>query len=139
MAKTGFRTSIKKTGPFFRHDPGKTFRQNAHTMMLGVAREGAADVRGQMSSGNASRAPIKQLEPNHVSDHVYGELRKRPSGPNYTAAVFVRNKGFTRKEAQSLMAAASKVEGQTHAFRKTAGRISRARAVNVDELLKGIA
>ena len=137
MARTSFRTRIVKTGPFFEHDPGKTFRQNAHEMMAAVAREGAADVRGQLASGNAGRRPIAELG-DHVSDHVVGELRRRPSGPNYTAAVFVANRGFTRREAVSLMAAASVLEGRAHAFRKTAGRISRARAVNVDELLKGI-
>jgi len=135
--RTSFRTSIRKTGPFFRNDPGRTFAQNAHSMMLGVAREGAADVRGQLAAGNASRAPIAELG-DHVSDHVAGELRRRPQGPNYTAAVFVANRGFTRKEAKSLMAAASTLEGRQHAFRKTAGRIARARSVNVDELLRGI-
>lgn len=138
MARTSFRTSITRTGPFFRRDPGKTFGDNAHAMMLAVAREGAADVAGQLAAGNAARAAISALG-GHVSDHVEGELRRRPAGRNYTATIFVANRGFTRREAKSLMAAASEVEGQTRAFRKTAGRISRARAVNVDELLRGIA
>ena len=137
MARTTFRTSITKHGPFFRRDPARTFRENAHDMMEAVARVGAEDVIGQLRSGESGRAPIKRLG-DRVSDHVAGELRRRPHGPNYTATVFVRNRGFTRKEAVSLMAAASSLESRVHAFRKTAGRISRDRGVNIDELLDGI-
>jgi hypothetical protein len=138
VAGSKFKTSLKMTGPFFAHDPAKTFRENAHEMMLAIAREGAADVRGQMAAGNSGRKPIRKLG-DHVSDHIRGELRARPRGPNYTAFVFVENRGFTAAEGKSLMAAASSVEGRVHAVRKTKGRISRSRAVNVNELLKGIA
>jgi hypothetical protein len=137
VAGSSFKTSIKMTGPFFDHDPAKTWGNNAHNMMVGVAREGSADVRGAMAAGNAGRAAIQKIG-DHVSDHVRGELRKRPSGSNYTAMVFVENRGFSAKEGISLMAAASQVESQTHAVRKTTGRISRSRAVNVSELLKGL-
>lgn len=132
-----WKTSIRKDGPFFRNDPEKTFRKNAHEMMLAVARVGVDDVRGQMRAGEADRAPIRALG-DRVSDHVGGELRRYPSGRPYSAVVFVVNRGLGRAEAISLMAAASEVEGQTHAFRKTAGRISRSRAVNVEQLLKGL-
>jgi hypothetical protein len=133
-----FKTSITKDGPFFHGDPAKTFRDNAHDLMLAVAREGAVDVRGQMRATEAGRRPIAQIG-DRVADHVEGELRKAPSGSKYSAVVFVRNRGFTKNEAISLMAAASQVESQIHAFRKTSGRISRAKGVNMDELLKGIA
>ena len=132
-----FKTSIRKDGPFFHGDPAKTFRENAHDLMLAVAREGAADVRGQLAAGNSSRRPIARLG-DHVSDHVEGELRKRPSGPNYQVTVFVRNRGLSVKDAVSLMAAASVVESKVHAFRKSKGRMARARAVNSAELLKGL-
>lgn len=132
-----WKTSIRKDGPFFRRDPEKTFRGNAHEMMKAVARVGAEDVRGQMRVGEANRAPIRALG-DRVSDHVGGELRRYPAGSPYSAVVFVVNRGFSRDDAISMMAAASRVESQTHAFRKTAGRISRSRAVNVEQLLKGL-
>lgn len=138
MAKTSFKTSITKDGPFFRHDPARTFRDNAHELMLAVVREGVADVVGQLRQGEAGRRPIAQIG-DRVADHVAGELRRAPTGPKYSAAVFVRNRGYTKDEAISMMAAASVLEGRTHAFRKTAGRISRARGVNMAELTKGIA
>ncbi len=137
MAGARFRTSIRKDGPWFRHDPADTFRGNVHAMMLGLAREGVADVRGQLEAGNAGRAPIRALG-DHVSQHVAGELRRAPAGPGFSAWVFVRNRGFTKNQATSLMAAASRLEGMLHVFRKTAGRISRSRKANADELTKGL-
>ena len=133
-----FKTSITVHGPWFTHDPAKTFAGNVHEMMLGLAREGAKDVQGQTRAGQSGREPIRQLG-DHVSDHVAGELRRYPAGPRYAARVIVRNRGFTKAEGISLMAAASQVEQQTHAFRKTTGRIMRARAVNAAELAKGLA
>lgn len=137
MAGARFRTSIKKDGPWFAHDPADTFRGNVHKMMVGLAREGAADVEGQLAVGNSGREPIRMLG-DHVSQHVIGELRRAPSGPGFSAWVFVRNRGFSGREAKSLMAAASVLEGKLHVFRKTAGRISRSRKANADELIKGL-
>lgn len=119
-----FKTSIKETGPFFKGDPAKTFRNNLHDMMEEIARAGRDDVIGQMVMGEGGRKPIKKLG-DRVADHVVGELRKRPAGHQYTAVVFVRNSGFTKAEAISLMAAASRLEGSIHAFKRTFGRIRR--------------
>lgn len=137
MKRQSYSTLIKVDGPFFTKDPSKTFRTNVHEMMLAVAREGARDVMGQIATGNHNRAPIAQIG-DHVSDHVAGEMRSAPTGPGYSAVVFVRNRGYTAKEAISMMAAAAFVEKHTHAFRKTAGRIRRARGVNLGELFKGL-
>lgn len=134
---TTFKTSITKTGPFFRHDPAKTFRDNAHDLMLAIAEEGAKDIRGQLRQGEGDRRPIAAIG-DRVSDHVEGELRRAPAGPNYRAVTFVRNRGYTRKEATSLMAAAAELETTIHAFRKTKGRMARARAIHNAELLKGL-
>lgn len=132
-----FRSSIAKDGPFFRKDPAKTFRENAHDMMLEIAQVGRDDVIGQMVSGEGQRAPIKMLG-DRVADHIVGELRKRPSGRAYTAVVFVRNHGFTKAEAMSLMAAASRLESAIHSFRRTYGRIRRNRAINEEALWRGL-
>ena len=139
MAKAPkYKTSIKVSGPFFTHDPAKTLRENMHVMMLNLAKAGAKDVRSQMRAGRSERAPISRLGHHHVVDYVFGELRRYPSGPRYTARVIVRNRGLTKEQGISLMASASQVEGQIHAFRKTKGRILRTRTVNAAELLKGI-
>lgn len=136
MAGARFRTSIKKDGPWFSHDPEDTFRGNVHTMMTRLAEEGVKDVRGQLGGGSG-RSLVKATG-DRVSDHVVGELRRTPSGPGFSAWVFVTTRGLNAKEAISLQAAASFLEGTIHAFRRTAGRISRSRAANVEELLKGL-
>jgi hypothetical protein len=132
-----FKTSIRKDGPFFQADPAKTFATNVHDLMLAVAREGARDVIGQLRSGEGGRKPISRLG-DRVTDHVTGEMRSFPPGPSYSATVFVANRGYSVREAVSLMAAASVLESRLHAFRKTAGRISRSRKVNMDGLFRGI-
>ena len=132
-----FKSSIKADGPFFRKDPDKVFRQNAHDMMEKIAETARDDVIGQMVRGEPGRAPIKKLG-DRVADHVVGELRKRPAGNRYTAVVFVRNHGFSRVEAISLMAAASRLEGDIHAFRRTFSALRRNRAVTQAELWKGL-
>lgn len=137
MTATRYTTRITKTGPFFRGDPAATFRQNAHDLMKAVAREGVADVAGQLRIGDGERRPISGTT-QHVSDYVAGELRKAPPGPNYRAVTFVRNRGLSRERAVALMAAASTVESKVHAFRRSKGRIARARAINSAELLKGL-
>jgi hypothetical protein len=137
VATAKFKTSITQRGPFFQGDPGKTFAGNVHEMMLALAREGRADVVGQLEQGQGQRAEVRLLK-DRVADHVVGELRRAPPGSKYTAVIFIRNKGFTATEAKSLMAAASVLEGRIHAFRRTAGRIMRSRAANAAELLKGL-
>lgn len=122
MPGARWKTTVRQDGPFFRGDPAKTFRHNLHDMMEDIAARGRDDVIGAMVATESERAPIRALG-DRVADHVVGELRKRPAGPPYTAVVFVRNSGFTQREARSLMAAASQVEGSIHAFRRTFGRI----------------
>ena len=134
-------TTIDKSGPFFAHDPAKTFRANIRTMMEAVAAEGEADVSAQMRATEGGRRPISSgVQPDRVGRNVVGRVTSL-SGKKWavTAVVSVNNSGFTPRQGIALMAAASRVEGQIHAFRKTTSRIKSTRRVNVDELLRGIA
>lgn len=136
MAGARFRTSIRKTGGWFEHDPADTFRGNVHTMMTRLAEEGAKDVIGQL--GNSGKRSLISATGDRVSDHVVGELRKVPAGPGFSAWVFVTTRGLSKKEAISVQAAASFLEGTIHMFRKTAGRISRSREATAAEVIKGL-
>lgn len=134
---TRMTTTIKKSGPFFRHDPVKTFGQNVEDLMSEFAREGESDVAIQLRAGEGDRYPISSgVRPSRTSQHVTGRVRSLGGRPWHRWAVIsINNQGFTPAQGVALMAAASWVEGQTHAFRKTTGRI--ARAINRD-LAKGL-
>ena len=137
MARTGSQISL--SGPFFERDPRKTFRQNARVMMQRIEEEGEGDVRQQMEAGESGRAEISH-DMGRVSQHVVGRVVSLTGKPwQVTAVISVNNSGFSPAEGIALMAAASRVESETHAFRRTTNRLRRARAVNAAELLKGIA
>jgi hypothetical protein len=139
MARTTFATTIDMTGPFFRTDPARTFRQNVRVMMDAIASEAAADVIAQQQQTEGGRAPIRGVQPARVSAHVVGRTSSL-AGRRWavTAKVSVLPRGLSRKQAIALAAAASRVEGETHAFRRTTSRMRRAKAINQAELLKGL-
>jgi len=133
-------TSMVLTGPFFTKDPKLTFRQNARVMLAAIADEGEADVKVQMEAGESGRKPIStRVTPNRVAGHVVGRVKGMSGKPwAVTAVVSVNNSGFTKAQGKALMAAASRVEGEVHAFRKTTNRLKRSRKINAAELLKGL-
>lgn len=138
--------NVTFSGPFFTKDPAKTFRANARSMMRGVSLEGEAAVKDILEAGESGRAPISNgVTPVRVSGHVASGIPYTPQGGKRSKTgailvnVYVPNFGMTRNEGRALMAAYSRVEQETHAFRKTATRLRKARAINVAELLDGIA
>lgn len=136
---TKFVTTIDTKGPFFTKDVRKTLRANIKDLMNAIAAEGEADVVAQLRSGEGGRKPMRGIAPARVSGHVHGRTASLSGKPwQVTAVVSVNNSGFSRKQGITLMAAASKVEGQTHAFRRTTGRLRRSQKANTSELLKGL-
>jgi len=121
-------------------DPAKTFRQNIRAFMDEVAAQGEADVKAQLAVSAANRAPIRALPAQRVADHVRGRTSNL-SGKRWvvTAVVSVNNSGFSKREGISLMAAASEVERQTGAFRRTSSRLRKVARRAEAVLLKGIA
>jgi hypothetical protein len=127
-------------GPFFRKDPGATFRQNVRAMMDAVAEEGEKDVRAQLEAGNAGRAPVRHWGSQHSSEFVRGRTVSL-TGKRWAVTAVVSllvPQGAARRQAQSLKAAGSLLEERLHAFRKTKNRLGRTRKTNMSELLKGI-
>jgi len=133
-------TTIELDGPFFVGDPAKTFRQNIRAFMDEVAAQGEADVKAQLAVGAASRAPIRALPAQRVADYVRGRTTSL-AGRRWavTAVVSVNNSGFSPRQGISLMAAASEVERQTGAFRRTSSRLRKVARRAEAVLLKGIA
>jgi hypothetical protein len=138
MAK--YVTTINTKGAFFAKDPGLTFRDNIKKLMDELAAQGEADVKAQLRAGESGRFPLGgRIVPGRVSGHVHGRTHNL-AGKRWevTAIISVNNRGFTKAQGTKLMAAHGWLESQGHAFRRTAGRLRRARAVNMTELLKGI-
>ena len=136
MARTKISSHIDFSGPFFTHDPSETFLANVEKMMAAVAAEGEADVVQQLRAGEGKRQPLSIG--GRVADNIHGRVRGR-TGWHRWAAISPYEPAHSKAEATAIYAAASKVETQTHAFRHTSTAIRKAKAVNVEELLKGIA
>lgn len=133
-------TTIKKDGPFFRHDVGKTIDGNIQSLMEALAHEGETDVAAQLRAGERQRYPLSEgLHPSRVSGHVVGRVHSMTGGSwHRTAVISINNSGFSADQGKALMAASSWVESQVHAFRKTTGRLKATRVVNQAELAKGL-
>ena len=139
MAGIRITSTIDYSGPFFENDPGKTFRQNGRRMIEAVVKEGAIDVIHTLMSGESSRAPIRALG-GRVHEHVFDRVESLAGKPwQVTGVISINNSGFSAAEGISLMAAAAVLERKTKAFARARRALLRARAVNVAELLRGIA
>lgn len=130
--------SIDVSGPFFRRDPEKTLMENIHKMMQAFAEEGADAARTGLASGSGNRALIRELG-DRVADHAIGRTQSLSGREWYVAAVVqVLNKGFSPRQATSLMAAAAEVESETHAIADVARQLRSSRAVIRANLTEGL-
>lgn len=135
-------TAISLDGPFFTYDPAKTFRKNGRTMLDRLADEGEADVKAQLQQSQATRKPLRYPTSvgDRVSDHVYGRVDSWRGKPwQVTAIVGVKNFDWTAQQGRGLMAAASRIEGRSRVFKRTATRMRKSAKINAAELLKNIA
>lgn len=133
-----FKSSITREGPFFRSDPRRTFRQNARRMLARVAEEGRADIIAQLAATSGRRAPISGIG-GRVAQHVVARSTAITGKPwQVTAVVSVNTTGMTREASIATRAAGAEIEKRHHAFRRTTGRLRRARAVQTAELLRGL-
>jgi hypothetical protein len=134
--RKGNVTTIDLSGPFFEHDPAKTFRQNVRTMLEALAAEGEADVKAQIQARAGSMR--------HYTGWTRGTVKGRTqslSGRKWavSAVISTNTAGMDRKDAIRTKAAGSTIEGRWHPFRMTKNRLNRSRKINAAELLKDIA
>jgi hypothetical protein len=138
---------VKFSGQFFEKDVTKTIRANLHDMLVEIAAGAERDIAVQLQRGEAGRAPLSLGRPGgrkqarargrgqkpllgnaRVSQFVRGRVQSLSGKPWQLHAVVSPNTtGMNRKHAISLMAAASHLEGEVHAWRRTARAIKRAR------------
>lgn len=134
---TRVKTTIDLTGPFFTHDPAKTFQENVRTLMEAIAVEGEQDVRSQLTATQDARVEVSVG--GRVSQYVRGRVESvTGKGWRYNAVVSVDTSRKSKRGAVAYMAAASSIEGRLHVFRRTTSRLRRARAINKAELFKGL-
>ena len=148
MARPPMVTTIDLTGPFFTHDPAKTFRQNVRVMMAAIADEGERDVKAQMQAAGREGAAVRPYVRGRTSNlagkrwAVSANVSVETSGLVKPAAVRIMaiaaGRHNARTKAGRYIGTTLGVEGKTHAFRKTKNRIGRSRKVNEAELLKGL-
>jgi hypothetical protein len=127
VARRPIATTIKLDGPFFAPDRDRKFLANVHDLMAAIAEEGEADVRAQLQAGEGSRAPVRGVQPARVSGHIRGRVVSLQGKPwRYNAVVSPDTSNLSRKQAIAVMAAASRLESRTGAFKRTASRIRKA-------------
>lgn len=136
---TKLSVGIDFSGPFFTNrDPGETILQNMRKMFDALAKEGEAAARQNMSAGSASRSPIRETG-DRVADHIIGRTTSVVGRQWVSAAVVsVNTEGLEARQAISVMAAGSYLEGRTHSIRTVASSIRKARAILSANLTAGL-
>jgi hypothetical protein len=127
------KVTLDLSGPFFQRDPGKTVRGNIRRMMEGLAEEGQAAVRDQISSHVYKRST------GWTRDHAIGRTQAYSGKQWFLHAVISANTdGMSRDDAIRTKAAASSVERRFHPFRRVATAMRSAKAVLGANLVEGI-
>ena len=116
-------------GPLFTKDTRKTVRGNIREFLEGAAAEGQQAVRDVLRSGEGSREPIREIgEDARVSQFVVGRVESL-TGRRWQLNLVTSpsTKGLDKRRSLALMAAASRLEKRTRAFRRLAiaGRAAR--------------
>lgn len=124
-------TTIDLTGPFFTKDVAKTLRQNADAMFAAVAAEGESDVKAQ-SVGFRHETGAFREGVRGRSARLDGAPFRSPGAVVSQTHVYRWARGGVRQYR------GGKVEASRHMFRRTAGRLRRAKKLNVAELLRGL-
>lgn len=121
---------IDFSGPFFKHDPVRTWDANVEAMLSDMAQFGERDVKARI--GNIGTGRTKNL--------VHGRVESL-GGRKWHRNVVVSpdTSGLTQKEAISVMAAASSIERRYHPFKRAASDMRKVKPSVVSELLKGLA
>ena len=124
------KTTIDRTGPFFQHDPAKTFRENEDAMMAAVAEAGEREAKIIASPFRVTGA---------FQEGIRGRDRRLTGAPfTRPTAVVSQTHIYPWKSAGVRQYRGGKLEASRHIFRLTSKRVGSVRALNQAELLKGL-
>jgi len=120
-------TTIDLSGPFFTRDPRRTFRSNARAMLEAMAREGEQDVKVQFPVyTGAGQAGVR------------GRVAALSGRPWAVTMVVSQQHVYPWPGGGPKQYRGGRLEARKHMFRTTAGRLRRAKAINMAELVKGL-
>ena len=122
---------VELVGPFFSKRSAEILRRNVTEYMEEVAVEIGKSAAAHIARGEGGREPIRAIGKNaRVSHFVRGRITSiRPAGRRWRLNFVVSPDatGLSARQAIALYAAASRIEGKTHVFRRHA-RVFRKRA-----------
>lgn len=128
------RGSMTFSGPFFERDPAETFAQNGARMMSALAIEGELDLKARIGA-----IPPAGVKTGGTRRRVRGRARAAGGKPWRTTAVVGVQRELAGPDPIATYAALHEIESRHAPVRQTATAMRRARAINVGELLRGIA
>jgi len=134
------KLKVNLSGPFFQRDVNATLRQNIRRMLEGIVTEGASEIAEALQAGEAGREPLGAgLTPDRASDYVVGRVKSLTGNPwALYGVVSINNHGLSPEQGIALMAGASEVERETHAFRRIASALRGAKAAIRANLTEGL-
>jgi hypothetical protein len=135
-AKPALTVTSKASGPFFAHDPVKTFGENVTRQIQAVTDAAARSVATQLRIGQGGRQPVSRIG-GRVADRVIGRMHSLDGKAwRATGRVSLDASGLSPVDRLALFAAGARVEAKTHAFARADAAI--ARKLREDELLRGL-
>jgi hypothetical protein len=130
----GFQVTLD--GPFFRRDPGKTFRQNVRDMLDVLSGEMEAFVRGEIAGHAGSMPGYSGWTWAHTIGRTENYMGKRWGT---WAVVSANTNQMSARDAIRTKAAAATIERRWHPYRKAKSAVYRSRALIRADLTEGIA
>lgn len=124
------KTTVVRTGPFFEHDPAKTFRQNAEVMMEGIAAAGEREAKSLATPYRRTGAFLEGIRGR--THRLDGSPFKDPSAVVSQTHVYPWPGGAPKQYR------GGRLESSWHIFRLTRSRVGVVSKLNQAELLKGL-
>ena len=131
----GVTTKVTLDGNFFRHNPGKTFRQNVKDMLDELAPWMQSEVRGVIEAHAGSMPFYTGWSEERVEGRTHSNAGKRWGT---WAVVSSNTAGMSARDAIRTKAAAAGIERRWHPYRLVKSAVYRARPIIAADLSKGL-
>jgi hypothetical protein len=127
----GTRITIDVSGPLFQRDVRQTIRQNARTMLLALAEEGAGPIQAELRAHASSR-------PTHAYEGVKAELNAIDGQRWLVTSAIHQYHTYPWPGGGSKVYKGGKLEARIGIFRRVANAMRRSRKILAANLTKGL-